>query len=136
VKRRHGRDARETTTVAATSLLDEYDDLRALTFDEVLTVLLGLIGSVVSIGVSAAEDTPPLTLTAVGPLGRGTEINLSGEPGEDQEEFLFLLAEDGPGSAAVPSLFLLRRAYRAGRVEDGVLWVRLGPLQLTIEVVE
>lgn len=122
--------------MAATSPLDEYGNSPELTFDEVLAVMLGLIGSVVSIGVSAAEDTPPLTLTAVGPLERGTEINLAGEPGDDQEELLFLLGEEGPNPLAVQSLFLLRRAYRAGRVEDGVLWVQLGPLQLTIEAVQ
>jgi hypothetical protein len=136
VQAQRGRETRETTVVAATSPLDEYGNSQELTFDGVLAVMLGLIGRVVSIGVSAAEDTPPLTLTAVGLLERGTAINLSVESGGDQEEFLFLLGEENPEPAAVQSLFLLRPAYRAGRVEDGVLWIQLGPLQLTIEVVQ
>lgn len=110
----------------------DYAEATELTFDQVLGVLLSLLGHLVTVSVSAADGMPPLTLTAVGTFAQAIDIDAPGE-GEDHETFLFTLGDPPPESTTPPSFFLHRHAFRNARVEDGVLWLQLGPLQLMIE---
>jgi hypothetical protein len=72
--------------MSTASPLYDYDEVRELTFDQLLAVLLSLLRQLVTVSVSAAEDTPPLTLTVVGVLERGTDINPPSK-GEEHETF-------------------------------------------------
>jgi hypothetical protein len=113
-----------------TALEDPEED--ELTFDQVLGVLLSLIGHVVTIGVAAAEGTPPLTLTSVGSFDRATDISSAGGQ-THMRRFSSPLGDPPPGKTVPPHFFLHRHAFRNARLEDGVLWVQLGPLQLMVE---
>jgi hypothetical protein len=115
-----------------TSPLYDSPEADNLTFDQVLGVLLSLLGHLVTVSVSAAGDTPPLTLTAVGSFGQATDISSDSEA-RGRETFPFNLGDPPSGKTTPPSFFLHRHAFRNARLEEGVLWIHLGPLQLMVE---